>query len=131
MFGCGLAGMIAGQVWGMWFPINKKLWTSSYVLFTAGCALILLAVCYWLTDIKLYRGKWTEPFIILGTNAIVAYVISEVVGGWIVWKGYVFLHSWSRLGSPGMTSLLHSLVVLALCFVPVWWLYRRKIFLKV
>jgi len=64
----------------------------------------------------------------LGSNAIAAYVIAELLGGWLSWKGYVFLRS---LGSPAMESLLHSLVVLGLCFLPIWWMYRRKIFLKI
>ncbi len=131
MFAFGLAGVIAGELWGIWFPINKKLWTSSYVLFTAGGALICLAICYWLTDIRLHRGAWSRPFIIFGKNALAAYVISELIGGWLSWKGYVFLHSYTRHASVGMASLLHSLVVLGLCFLPVWWMYRRRIFLKV
>jgi predicted acyltransferase len=131
MFAYGLAAVIAGELWGIWFPINKKLWTSSYALFTAGCALICLAACYWATDIRLHRGRWTRPFIVFGTNAIAAYVISELIGGWLTWKGYTFLHSLAWLDSPALASLLHSLVVLLLCFVPVWLLYRKRIFLKV
>ena len=128
MFLVGVAGIVAGELWGIWFPINKKLWTSSYVVFTAGCALMCLAICYWVIDIKLHRGWWSKPFLILGSNAIAAYVIAELLGGWLSWKGYVFLRS---LGSPAMESLLHSLVVLGLCFLPIWWMYRRKIFLKI
>ena len=131
MFACGAAGVIAGELWGVWFPINKNLWTSSYVLFTAGCALICLAACYWSSDIKLYRGAWSKPFLIFGMNSIAAYVIAELIGGWLSWKGYTFLHSLAWMDSAGLASLLHSLVVLGLCFVPVWWLYRTHIFLKV
>jgi predicted acyltransferase len=131
MFAYGVAGVVAGELWGIWFPINKKLWTSSYVLFTAGCALICLAFCYWLTDIKLHRGRWTRPFLVFGTNAIGAYVISELIGGWLSWRGYTFLHSLAWLDSAALASLAHSLVVLLLCFIPVWVLYRKRIFLKV
>jgi len=131
MFAYGVAGIVAGKLWGVWFPINKKLWTSSYVLFTAGCALIALAICYWATDVKLRRGRGTRPFLIFGTNAITAYVISELIGGWLSWRGYTFLHSLAWMGSPALESLMHSLVVLVLCFIPVWLLYRKRIFLKV
>jgi len=127
----GLVGVIAGELWGVWFPINKKLWTSSYVLFTAGCALICLAACYWVSDIKRRRGAWSRPFLIFGRNSIAAYVIAELIGGWLSWRGYTFLHSLAWMDSAGLASLLHSLVVLGLCFVPVWWLHRRRIFLKV
>ena len=126
----GLAGIALGELWGIWFPINKKVWTSSYVLFTAGCALIALAMCYWLTDMKLHRGRWARPFVIFGTNAITAYVISELIGGWLSWRGYTFLHSLAWMDSPALESLMHSLVVLLLCFVPLWLLYRKRIFLK-
>jgi predicted acyltransferase len=131
MVAVGLSGVIAGQLWSIWFPINKKLWTSSYVLFTAGCALICLAICCWISDVKMHRGPWAKPLVILGTNAIVAYVISELLGGWLSWKGITFLRSPASLDSPQVASLLHSIVVLGLCFVPVWWLYQRRIFVKV
>ena len=87
----GVAGVIAGEIWNHWFPINKNLWTSSYVLFTAGGALICLAACCWITDIELHRGRWSKPFLILGTNAITAYVLSQLIGGWF---------GWDRLCSP-------------------------------
>jgi predicted acyltransferase len=128
MFLVGVAGIVAGELWGIWFPINKKLWTSSYVIFTAGCALVCLAMCYWLIDIKLHRGWWTKPFLIFGSNAITAYVISELLGGFLSWKGYVFFRS---VGSPPVESLLHSLTVLGICFLPVWWMYRKKILLRI
>src|SRR6202012_686827 len=51
-----LAGVLAGELWALWFPINKKLWTSSYVLFTAGGALLFLALLYWISDIRTHRG---------------------------------------------------------------------------
>lgn len=131
MFLFGIAGIVAGELWGLWFPINKKLWTSSYVVFTAGCALVCLAICYWVTDIKLHRGWWTKPFLVFGKNAITAYVISELVGGWLSWKGYILGRHVAHVGAPGMASLLHSLLVLGLCFLPVWWMYRKKIFVKI
>ncbi len=52
----GLVGVVAGRIFDLWFPINKKLWTSSYVIFTAGLALLCLALCYWVADIKQWRG---------------------------------------------------------------------------
>jgi predicted acyltransferase len=131
MLAFGLAGVVTGELWGVWFPINKKLWTSSYVLFTAGCALLCLVICYWITDMKRHRGGWTRPFLIFGKNAIAAYVISELIGGGLSWKGYVLLRWLPWPDSPAMASLLHSLAVLGLCFLPVWWMYRRKILLKV
>jgi predicted acyltransferase len=129
MLAFGVAGVIAGNIWNRWFPINKNLWTSSYVLFTAGSALICLAAIYWVSDIEQHRGRWTTPFLILGTNAITAYVLSQLIGGWLGWRGLCSFHRLAAT-SPALASLLHSFVVLGSAFVPVWWMYRRKIFLK-
>ncbi len=130
MLALGIVGLVAGEIWSQWFPINKNLWTSSYVVFTAGGALIFLALCCWVTDVKLHRGWWTKPFVILGTNAIAAYVLSQLIGGWFGWDHlFAFQHLTSN--SPALGSLLHSLLILCFCFLPVWWMYRKKIFLKV
>jgi len=130
MLAAGVAGIAAGELWGVWFPINKNLWTSSYVFFTAGCALICLAICYWAADVKLLRGWWTRPFIIFGTNAIAAYVISELLGGSFGWKERIFQRTFAHVGPPAFASLLYSLAVVGVCFLPVWWMYRKQIFLK-
>jgi predicted acyltransferase len=130
MLSAGVAGIIAGEVWGIWFPINKNLWTSSYVLFTAGWAAVCLAICYWAVDIKLSRGWWTKPFVIFGSNAIAAYVISEVLGGTFGWKEHIFRRAFLGLGPPGVASLLYSLAIVGVCFLPIWWMHRKRIFLK-
>ena len=127
----GFLGILAGEIWNHWFPINKNLWTSSYVLFTAGGALICLTACYWATDVKVHRGRWATPFLILGTNAITAYVLSEVLGGWLAWKGSSLFRWLAVIDSPAAASLLHSFVLLVLSFLPVWWMYRKRIFLKI
>jgi predicted acyltransferase len=75
------------------------------VLFTAGCALVCLVLCYWAVDVNLYRGWWTRLFLIIGMNI-------------------------ARVGPPGFASLLYSLAIVCSCFVPVWWMYRKQIFLK-
>src|SRR5271157_2642850 len=126
----GVAGIGAGELWGVWFPINKNLWTSSYVFFTAGFAMVCLAICYWAADIKLYRGWWTKPFVIFGSNAIAAYVISEVLGGTFGLKEHIFQQTFARVSPPGLASLLYSLAIVCVCFLPVWWMYRNRIFLK-
>ncbi len=130
MLAFGVAGVVAGNIWNHWFPINKNLWPSSYVLFTAGSALICLAGVYWVCDIEQHRGPWTKPFLILGTNAITAYVLSQSIGGWLGWRGLCSFH-WAAIQSSALASLLHSLVVLGLAFLPIGWMYRKKIFFKV
>ena len=74
----GAVLVVAGQLWHFAFPINKNLWTSSYVFFTAGLASLLLAALYWAIDLKGWRG-WTKPFVILGSNAITLFVASGML----------------------------------------------------
>jgi predicted acyltransferase len=74
----GLPGIAVGLLWGQWFPVNKALWTSSYVLFTAGAALVALAACYWLIEIKGSRW-WTAPLVALGVNALAVFFLSTLL----------------------------------------------------
>jgi predicted acyltransferase len=70
--------VVLGLVWGRWFPINKSLWTSSYVVFTAGAALTLLAGCYWLIEVRGWRG-WAWPASVFGANPLLVFVGSGVM----------------------------------------------------
>ena len=78
MAGVGVGAVVLGLAWGRWFPINKALWTSPYVVFTAGAALLILAACFWLVEIRQWR-RWATPFVVFGTNAIAAFVLSTFV----------------------------------------------------
>ena len=139
----GVAGILAGQLWHLWFPINKKLWTSSFVLFTAGCALLALAACYWVCDVKMRRGWWTKPFIVFGTNAIAAYVLADLMSGLLY---HVDVHSGRRaislqyllyrtlfggIPSKPLASLAYSVMFVLICWLPIYGMYRKRIFLKV
>jgi predicted acyltransferase len=74
MFLIGVLGLAIGLLWNFWFPINKNLWTSSFALFTGGFALVFLAFLYWVLEIKQWRGAWTMPILVFGTNAIAGFV---------------------------------------------------------
>jgi predicted acyltransferase len=139
----GVSGLVAGQIWHLVFPINKSLWTSSYVLFTAGAAALLLALLYWAIDVKGWRG-WTKPFVILGTNAITLFVGSALLvktlalikitaadGTTLSASRYAYLHYFVPLASPKNASLLYAVVNLAVLFVLLAWMYRRRLFLRV
>ncbi len=139
----GTACVVVGLLWGVWFPINKKLWTSSFALFTAGCALVCLAACYWINDVKLHRGIWTKPFVIFGINAIAAYTLADllssalfnirphVVHRTIALQEYIYRHVFGQITPRALGSLVYSLAFVVVCFLPIWWMYRRRIFLKV
>jgi predicted acyltransferase len=144
MFVAGLIGFGLGEFFNLWFPINKKLWTSSYVLLTAGLALMSLALLYWLVDGKRWRGGWTKPFVILGMNAIAAYVVAELLaivlggvkvhvggGATMSWGEFIYLRWFAPWASPANSSLLFSIAFLLVCFVAMWVLYRKKIFVKI
>ncbi|MGQ3887625.1 acyltransferase family protein [Legionella sp. CNM-1927-20] len=73
----GFLGMVLGWLWSFWFPINKTLWTSAYVLWTGGLGLLALAACYWLIEIKKLK-RWSYPFKIFGLNALSVYVLHIV-----------------------------------------------------
>jgi predicted acyltransferase len=140
----GAAACIAlGSVWAIWFPLNKKLWTSSYVLVAAGVSLAILALFFWAIEVSNWRGKWTWPWLVFGSNAIAAYMISELlssaldlVAGWIHGAPFsvsrwVFTHWIAWIPDGGLASFAYSFLYMAVCFVPVWLLYRNRIFLKV
>jgi len=140
----GGLGVVAGLVWNLSFPINKHLWTSSFVLFSGGLSLVTLALLYWVVEIKQWRGVWTMPILVFGMNAVAGFVADALVWG----PGYSFTAkgpkgadiSWhevanARLGALGMnaanTSVLYSLGAVLFCWVVLWMLWRKRIFLKV
>jgi len=144
MVGVGIIGLAAGLVWDRWFPINKNLWTSSFVLLTGGFALIFLGLLYWVTEIKNWRGAWTMPFLVFGMNAIVGYVADSLVYG----PGYTFTvraangttMNWHEaaqawLVSLGLdaanASLVYSIGAVLFCWLLLWLLWRRRIFIKI
>jgi predicted acyltransferase len=139
MIGAGAAAVVMGKIMDLWFPINKKLWTSSYVVFTAGLALLCLALCYWVVDVRQKRGAWTKPILVFGMNAIAAYFFSEIlaialngirVGGNSLLT-HIFDSVFAPLASPANASLLYALVYVVLCWMVMALLYRKGIFLKI
>ena len=138
----GVIGMAIGLLWALVLPLNKHIWTSSYVLFTAGAALSILALFYWLIDMKGYR-RWAQPLVVFGVNAIAVYVLSGMVSHLLVeiripadgdslpLKTWLFDHLFAVWAPPYIASLTYALV-----YVAIWWavmalLYRRRIFIKV
>ena len=138
----GLATLALGLVWDLGFPINKNLWTSSYVAFCGGAAALTLAACYWVVDVKGWR-RWTPPAVILGVNAITLFVLSGVIaksmglikiagaaGKPVSLQTYVYTSWYAPIAAPRNASLLFALTHLAVLFVVLWVMYRRKIFLR-
>ncbi len=138
----GVAAVAAGYAWHPFFPIYKPLWTSSYVLFTAGTGCLLLALCLWLIEMRGWRA-WDRPFLWLGSNAILAYALSTFFakegfifkvadgGRMIGVQAWIYRHAFAPFAQPQNASLAFALCYVALWTMVAWWFYRKKIFVKV
>lgn len=143
IFFAGAICVAIGWSWNLLFPINKSLWTSSYVMFTTGVALQFLGFCYWLIDIKGYK-KWAKPFIIFGVNALALFVFSGLLarifslikttrmngtqGNLQTWIFEHFFLSWA---SPINASLAYAVTYILFWLFLMWLLYRKRIYIKV
>ncbi len=143
IFFFGIVLVVIGWFWGLFFPINKALWTSSYVLLTSGIALCLLGFCYWLIDIKDYK-KWTKPFVIFGVNALALFVfsgllsrllgiikVSDADGSSISIQEWIFENLFLSVASTINASLMFAISYIFLWLFLMWLLYRKRIYIKV
>ena len=137
----GALGIVLGLVWGMSFPIIKALWTSSYVVYTAGIATILLALFLYIIDIKGMK-KWAQPLIVFGLNPLFIYALSGIIIQvmwmikWQVGDATVSLQSAIYEGLASVLGHTNGSLAFAILYVMLhWaialWMYRRKIFIKV
>src|SRR5688572_21965803 len=126
-------------MWGWVFPINKALWTSSYVLFTAGFAAQTLAMCYWLIDVKRYQ-RWTMPFVVFGTNAIAAFFLSsagartlnliKVGPDDLSLKTFIYRNFYESWATPINASLAFAVTYVLFWLGIMTILYKKRIFIK-
>ena len=145
----GLLGFVLGILWGeaapswLLFPVNKNLWSPSFVLLTGGLASVLFGLTWWLVDVRGLRA-WTGPFVSYGRNAIAVYVGSEVLAGVVVtlsWAGpsgpsqnlqeglyAVAFASWLP---PTLAALAFALANVLLWWAVAWWMDRRGLYVKV
>jgi predicted acyltransferase len=143
LLGMGAILLAVGLVWDMAFPINKKIWTSSYVLYMGGISLLFLGVIYWIVDVLDYKA-WTKPFVIYGMNPLFAYVLSGLIVKtainirWETGDGSTTLWSWiyqagfePLFSSPYNSALAFAIANVLICYLAVWALYRSRIFIKV
>lgn len=143
LYGAGCLAMVGASLWSWVFPINKNLWTSTYVIFTAGFACVVLATCLWIIDVHQIHG-WTKPFVIYGVNPLIAFVGTGVMarltdsllkislGGKTVSLHQASYQLWFQPYFPDKFASL----LWALCFITLWLgilavLYRRNIIVKV
>jgi predicted acyltransferase len=139
----GVAGLLVGLGWGQFFPVNKPIWTSSYVIYTAGWSCVILALLIWVIDLKGYT-KWTSFFVVFGMNSLFIFALAGVWARILiklikihqndtVITGYnwlyqnIFLPVAGELNGSLLFALFHVFVFWLICYI----LYKKKIFIKV
>ena len=137
----GLLCLVGGLLWSHWFPMNKRLWTSSFVLWTGGISLLALCFFFWLVDLRKSASRLVYPAIVFGTNALAAYVFSELFaallgairlpGSTISLQRKLYLPLAAVIPNPSLAALSYAILFVGVCFLPVLVLYRKRMFLKV
>ncbi len=135
----GVLSLAVGYLWSLDFPVNKNLWSSSFVLVTGGMALLLLGTLYWFIDVLNYKS-WTPFFVAFGSNAITAYVLHGVLAdilGMIKVSGDTNLRQYTYQGlvnlgmGPEFASFFWAICYMLLCFIPIWIMYKKHIIVKI
>jgi predicted acyltransferase len=144
LFFAGTVCLAVGWSWSLVFPLNKSLWTSSYVVYTSGLALLTLGACYWLIDVKGNR-RWAKPFVIFGVNALALFAFSGVMarllgmirvagpeaGKDITLQQWIFGNLFLSWASPVNASLAYAICFIMFWLFLMWLLYRKRIYIKV
>jgi heparan-alpha-glucosaminide N-acetyltransferase len=129
----GVIGLAAGAILDALgiCPVVKRIWTPSWVLFSGGWCFILLAAFYTVIDLKGYR-RWAFPLVVVGMNSIAAYCIDHLFNGFIQKNLFTNLgHSVFRFLGNAYEPLLHGAATIVVCWLILYWMYRRKIFLRI
>jgi predicted acyltransferase len=139
----GAVLLVVGRLLHPLFPINKNLWTSTYVIFTGGFGMLLLAACYWLVDLKGYR-QWAAPFLVFGRNAIAVYFLSMLLvkaaiswgftdsdGDYQTWYDWFYNTLFAPHASPKNASLAFAIFYVLLWLVLMWPLDRKRIYIRI
>ncbi|MGO4209364.1 acyltransferase family protein [Terriglobus sp. 2YAB30_2] len=127
-------------LWSIWFPLNKRLWTSSFVLFNAGLGLLALWFFFWLIDLRPGKKRFLEPALVFGTNSLAVYAFSEFFAGTldsIRLPSHRTVQQWLfhplTLVFPNLyvAALAYALLFVGVCYLPMLLLYRKRIFIKI
>lgn len=138
----GVAGIGLGWLWDLVVPLNKILWSSSFAVFTSGWSCLVFLLFYWVIEVR-KMSKMAFPLIVYGMNAITLYVFTGLLVRWVMlsWKvsyngamtsltGY-FYKSFASLAGPTLGSILYSTMIIFIGWLLCYWMYQRKLFLKV
>lgn len=150
LFVAGCVLIFTGFCWDLVFPINKKIWTSSYVCYTTGLAMAVLGIMIYLIEFRQFKGAWSRFFVVFGKNPLFIFVLSGFlprVLGLIRWVDhvspsgkpvYITPFAWFYKyvckpisDKPEVGSLIYALVMIAFYWLIVWWLDRKRIYIRV
>lgn len=137
-----VAGIVIGLLWDLVVPLNKILWSSSFAVYTAGWSCLVFLLFYWILEVR--KVAWIGfPFVVYGMNAITLYVATGLFVRWVMlswkvpWDGWTvsltgyFYRTFANILGPAAGSVLYSIMIIALGWLLCYWMFRRKIFLKV
>jgi predicted acyltransferase len=143
MFSIGILAVILGLIWDLCFPINKALWTSSFVLYAGGLATIGLALCYWLIDVQGYK-KGTTPFVVYGVNAITVFFLSGLIprilsmimvtmpdGTPVNSRIWMYETFYTPYFTPINASLAGAVTFILIWLLILWIMFKKDIIVKV
>ena len=143
LFSTGFTAIGLGLLWDLQFPINKSLWTSSFVLYTGGMATVILSLSYWIIDIQRYN-KFTTPFVVYGVNAITVFFLSGLLprtlnmftvsmpgGKEIGLQNWIYQTYYSANFSPVNASLAWAVTQILFWYIILYIMYKKKIIIKV
>lgn len=143
MFSIGTLAIVLGLIWDLFFPINKALWTSSFVLYAGGLATIGLALCYWIIDVQGYK-KGTTPFVVYGVNAITVFFLSGLIpriltmikinmpdGTVVSSRVWMYETFYTPYFSPINASLTGAVTFILIWLLILWFMYKKNIIVKV
>jgi len=123
----GICCIVAGRIWGIWFPIIHHIWTSSLVLYGAGLSFLLMALFYLIIDVWGFK-KWSFPFVVIGMNAIAVYIATHLFDFSKI--GNIFVGGLARFIGP-WGDFLQASAALVVVWLILYYMYRNKTFLKV
>ena len=120
--------LVVGLVWSRWFPLNKKLWSSTFVLVVAAYSLALFALFYWIIDVKGWK-KWSFPLAVIGMNSITIYMAPRIID--FKYATNFFIGGLCSFMGPVWAKIVWYIGFLALEWLFLYFLYKKKIFLRV
>jgi predicted acyltransferase len=125
----GVAAILLGLAVSPWFPLIKRIWTPSFAVYAGGWTTLMLALFYWIIEIKGHR-RWAFPLVVVGMNSIAAYVFAGAFGSWFKRVTGVWIKGLEQPMGPAWFPVFERVLFVAFAWWMLYWLWRRRIFFK-